>query len=636
MNEKSEGLKPSKFLVKLKEGSIVRKDNVLYRIAQILDFETAVGVEIGGWRAVSLKIGELMSVEDVGENPDTTATDLENIERALWETAEKRYSLIKHLVERVTVGRGDVEECARRAGVAPSTVYRWIRRYKAYGVVSSLAPRKRGWKEGKGRIPHSSENVIDEVVKSYYLKPQRHSTHKTILEIRRLCLERGIKAPSSSTIRARIAQIPEHDKLRTRGEREKAHNKFTPVPGHFPGADHPLAVVQIDHTPADIILVDDEHRMPVGRPYITLATDVYSRVITGYYLSFDPPSETSVAMCVAHSILPKEEWMELHGVKAKWPVWGFPRVIHVDNGPEFCSDNFQRACTQHGIVLDHRPVKQPHFGGGIERAIGTVLREIHDLPGTTFSSIEERGGYNSEKHAAITKSEFEKWLVTWICTVYHNRKHNAIATTPLLKWETGIFGNGESKGRGIPSFPEDKFSLLLDFLPCFKRTVQTFGVTIDNWTYYAGALRPWINAMDPETGKKRRFIFRRDPRDISSVWFFDPEIEKYFKVPFSDQRRPSLSAWENERIKEHLKKQGIQAPTENDLLRALTELRGQVEESKTRTKKARREAQRRKEHQKGTTPAAPLPPAAAEEARDDQGAFQELLSGGVKPYGEVS
>ena len=136
--------------------------------------------------------------------------------------------------------------------------------------------------------------------------------------------------------------------------------------------------------------------------------------------------------------------------------------------------------------------------------------------------------------------------------------------------------------------------------------------------------------------KKRRFIFRRDPRDISSVWFFDPEIEKYFKVPFSDQRRPSLSAWENERMKEHLKKQGIQAPTENDLLRALTELRGQVEESKTRTKKARREAQRRKEHQKGTTPAAPLPPAAAEEARDNEDAFQELLSGDVKPYGEVS
>lgn len=64
-------------------------------------------------------------------------------------------------------------------------------------------------------------------------------------------------------------------------------------------------MIQIDHTPVDLMLVDNEHRKSIGRPYLTLAIDVYSRMITGYYLSLDPPSATSVAMCVARSILQK-------------------------------------------------------------------------------------------------------------------------------------------------------------------------------------------------------------------------------------------------------------------------------------------------------------------------------------------
>ena len=84
-----------------------------------------------------------------------------------------------------------------------------------------------------------------------------------------------------------------------RGQKEKAKNKFTPTAGQFPNADYPLAVVQIDHTPADIILVDDQHRLPLGRPWITLAMDINTRMVVGYFLSFDPPSETSLSMCVS-------------------------------------------------------------------------------------------------------------------------------------------------------------------------------------------------------------------------------------------------------------------------------------------------------------------------------------------------
>ncbi|MBW6299849.1 hypothetical protein KZ875_31930, partial [Pseudomonas aeruginosa] len=42
-----------------------------------------------------------------------------------------------------------------------------------------------------------------------------------------------------------------------------------------------------------------------------------------------------------------------------------------------------------------RPLGQPHYGGIVERIIGTAMQMIHDeLPGTTFSNPDQRGDYD--------------------------------------------------------------------------------------------------------------------------------------------------------------------------------------------------------------------------------------------------
>ena len=56
-----------------------------------------------------------------------------------------------------------------------------------------------------------------------------------------------------------------------------------PVPGTLSTA-RPLEIVQIDHTKADIFVVDEKSRKPIGRPWLTLAMDVFSRMVTGFYL----------------------------------------------------------------------------------------------------------------------------------------------------------------------------------------------------------------------------------------------------------------------------------------------------------------------------------------------------------------
>ena len=107
-----------------------------------------------------------------------------------------------------------------------------------------------------------------------------------------------------------------------------------------------------------------------------------------------------MALCLAHAVLPKDEWLSRWRVDI-WPVWGKPDTIHVDNGKDFRSEALSRGCQQHGITLDFRPVARPAYGGHIERLIGTMMGEVHLLPGTTFSNIQERGDYNSEKHSCL-------------------------------------------------------------------------------------------------------------------------------------------------------------------------------------------------------------------------------------------
>lgn len=625
---------PIRECVDVRVGVLVQRADEVFRIAQLLDFESAIGVQVETGRSTMLRLGDLRPLARSVETAHAAAADIADIADEDWQVAQERLAAIKPLLDRMHIGREEVEERGREVGVNPSTLYRWLQRYNAYGVASALIPKRRGWKAGNSRISAEAGAVIEQVIKDFYLTPQRPTAQKAVLEVKRICQEKGIKAPGNSAVRTRLSRIAEKEQLRGRGYKEKAKNKFLPAAGTFPNADFPLAVMQIDHTPADIILVDDVYRKPIGRPWITLAIDVYTRMVTGYYLSFDPPSETSVAMCVAHSILPKEDWMLLHKVDAQWPVWGVPKTIHVDNGADFRSNNFQQSCTMYGISLEFRPVKQPRYGGHIERMLGTLLREIHDLPGTTFSSVKARDGYDSEKHAAMTKSEFEEWLVALICKVYHQRRHFTLGMTPARKWEIGVFGNAEVAGVGLPPRPANSFTILLDFLPFFRRTVQTFGVTIDGLTYYAEALRPWINARDPEAQKKREFIFRRDPRDVSVIWFYDPLLEQYFKIPLADMSLPSMSIWEYRQAREKLKREGIASVDEHQILRAITELRTHVDEAMEKTKAARRQAQRRKEHAKNISPAQPLPAPVAKPP--PVLATSDLLDGDVQDFGDIA
>lgn len=510
------------------------------------------------------------------------------------EIAEKRFQIIKPFL----VGKWKYEvlnPVAEDAGVSIRTIQRWIKKYKETGMVSALAPARP--KKRTKRLSKEVEAIVADVIEREYLARQKKNVKKVIDKINQVCRAAGLTAPAALTIRRRVNDLNLEEATKRREGKKKARDKFQPVTASFPGADCPLAVVQIDHTPMDIIVVDDVHREPIGRPWLTLAIDVFSRMITGYYLSLDHPSAFSVGMCLRHSILEKNLELAELGIDGSWDLWGKMSSVHADNGKDFRSELIKSACLEHGISLQWRPVKTPHWGGHIERMLGSVLKEIHALPGTTFSNVQERGSYDSEKTAIMTLQELRQWLLQWIVGVYHQRIHSGLDMSPLAKWELGILGDGEKQaGSGIPGVHPYPERLRLDFLPYTERTVQRGGIVWDHIAYYSEEIRHWIGAK--KNGASRNFKIRRDPRDISELFFLDPDRNDYITVPYLDKSHPSVSLWEWNAAKKHAQETG-QSKLNEEAIFAAWERMGEIAENAAKeTKRTRREAQKKRERRK--------------------------------------
>ena len=332
--------------------------------------------------------------------------DIMQMTAADWAEAKRRAQIIAPLATLDVCPLSVARQAATELGCSARHIYTLRRAYRAAGgTLSALVPPPHSGGKGKGRLPADLEAIIATTIKEEYLTPQKRQAQRIVDEVRRRCYRAQLRPPAANTVRRRLRALRSDDTMRRREGAERARQQFTPVTGTFPPPPWPLAVVQIDHTPVDLIVVDEQHRRPIGRPYLTLAIDVYSRCITGFCLSLEAPSAVSAGLCLAHAVLEKDAWLAQRHLDGPWPMWGKPDCIHLDNAAEFHSEALRRGCDQHGIAIVHRPLKRPHYGGTVERVLGTLMHLIHQLPGTTFSNLAERGTYDAEGRAVLTLAE---------------------------------------------------------------------------------------------------------------------------------------------------------------------------------------------------------------------------------------
>lgn len=567
-------------------GDVVRSGGRVYRITSFLSVDSVMAIDLGTHEHARLRL-DTVQPKDVEVEKDWDRPDLKGYSDKAWSAALKRYSIIKTFIENPSRTRADAVAEANKHGVHVATFYRWVYLFESSGQTSALVPDNVGRKRGTRHLSPEQEAAIRAAIEDKYLNKERGTAQNVVDEVQRMCRLGMIPAPSGNAIRRRINDTPRATALRRRGRRDLARNRYEPIRGAFPGATFPLAVVQIDHTPADVILVDEYKRQPIGRPWLTLAIDVYSRMVVGVYITFDKPSYMSAGMCVANAICSKSEYLQSLGVKGDWPVWGKPGKLHADNAKEFRGAKLQRACEEYAIDLQWRMVLQPHYGGHIERLMGTMATEIRKIPGKTFSNIQQRKGYDSEANAVMTLREFEAYLVDFIVNKYHLRQHAELSTSPLAQWQRGVLGDDTTPGTGAMPLPANPDRIKLDFLPFKYRSIQPYGVRKDHIDYYDPILDPYIGALDQDGRKKRQFLFRYDPRDISGIYFLDPADNRYTRIAYRNISHPPISEWELRKAQAMLKAEGVQDIDENKIFEATDRLHARIADAKAATKVAR-------------------------------------------------
>lgn len=559
--------------------------------------------------------GELrvLSIHDVksvtADDQNQMETMLDCLSEEEQKNALQRYEIVKPaLLRKLT--RKEIEELAKKHGLHYTTIYRMMERFLETSSPASLLP-KTGERGGKGvhRVSPAVDDLIEkhfeEIVKAKEVDISKLAVKPLQKEIERKCKALGLKPPTWRTVDDRLEAFIRRSKL-DRKRKRKGGRSRTMAGGTFPDANWPLDVVQIDHILLDLIVVDDENREPIGRPYLSIAIDVYSRMVVGFSISLDTPSIFSVGKLIAHCILPKQQFLEEVGVEAKWDVFGKMAMLHMDNAGEFRADDFIPFLEEYFVEIRWRPVATPEYGGHVERLAKTLNEKLHQEPGSTFGDIIKREGYDSEGHACYTMDAIEKWMTILITKIYHLEKHSSLKDSrgnllsPLEKYTIGILGdeNDENSfGIGNPDVVDDPERLKLFLLPSEWRTVQREGIELYNIHYFHDVLRNLYGKKDKD-GKAKKYFIKRDPRRISPIYIYDPDLKQFFAIPYRDLTRPPMSEWELKASKKRCKEKGITNPNEQQIFMAYDELRQIRSEEVANTKSARRERQAEKRRKK--------------------------------------
>lgn len=132
---------------------------------------------------------------------------------------------------------------------------------------------------------------------------------------------------------------------------------------------HPFDVVHIDHTPLELVIVDEESGIELGSPWLTLMVDAYTGAALSWYLSFNDPSVSSLMMLFRRLIM-------LHET--------FPFHVVSDNGADFYSNWYLTLLATEGADVVRRPPSKPRFGAIIERTFGIITSTLlYSLLGNT-------------------------------------------------------------------------------------------------------------------------------------------------------------------------------------------------------------------------------------------------------------
>ncbi|MCV2353161.1 transposase family protein [Paucibacter sp. B2R-40] len=442
---------------------------------------------------------------------------------------------------------------ANAHGYSVATAYRYVAIAEETGTADAL---QRAHRSDRGNIRLNKEQwkIINKNLDEYRFIPEYQSIESVLVFVNGDLREAKLKPISLRTLYNAERRVKtRQQKLIAQGRKEQARNEFGSRAGKLPDADFPLAIVQIDHTTVQIIFVDEDQRKPLTDAWLTLVIDCFSRMVMGYYLTFEEPTAMAAGIALARSFLPKDEHLKRMSVTGNWPCWGYPTVIIADNAADLNGYLMRSASRHMRFDIRNRPVDRPNFGGHIESAFRTFMIQQRSVKGTKFSNPVERAEYDSKANSGITLTEFDELFTEFLVNDYHLKEHEGDGMKrrcPLQRWEAGIFDGDVFPPTGLPDIPEDPEHVYIVMLPFEYRVVQNLIVEIFGERYYSKELSKLSHRADRSLPlEERKHEIRYDPRNIACIWVRDPTTGKYIRAQVQNVHWSFRSLWECNEIR---------------------------------------------------------------------------------------
>lgn len=413
----------------------------------------------------------------------------------------------------------------------PSTVQRWWHQFEANGGYSYSLLNANSSKRSPNQFSQDSEDFIQAQIDQCYAirtRPGVASAYRGYLQalkVENTRLEKSgkplLEKASERTFHLRIQKRPQFELMVDRYGRAHAEAHFRMVQGHLP-AQYPLDVVEVDHSPLDLYVLDDENFLPLGRPWITVMKDRYSGVILGFSFSFRKTGIESIFACLKHSIMPHddihERWPDIQN---PWPAFGVGHYYVFDRGTDFTSIELQTAINSLGAHYEYCAVHSPWLKGSIERFFKTLNETLFEtLPGKTFSNLKDRGDYDPAKDAVIRVSTLVYLIHKWICDHHNIFPDVRKQAVPIDLWNEGI-------GIAPPPYPNSMEELSIILGERNTGTLSQEGIRY-KWITYAN--ETLSNIMD-EVGKGTKVDFIVNRENLGFIHVKNPTTGNYEEIP---------------------------------------------------------------------------------------------------------
>lgn len=460
------------------------------------------------------------------------------------------------------------------SGVPKKTVYKLLRQYWQRGCVpNALLPdyqncgakgqRKTSTKKlGRPRstAPGTGTAIDVSIERMFRIVIDRHYSNDKGVPLpyvhRKFCdmfqLARPEIPPSEYPSLAQLRYFWEREYARPERVRRRANKiiyqkDLRPlVSTSTAGVLGPGSRYEIDATIADIYLLSSDRQRIIGRPTLYVVVDVFSRMVTGFYIGLESPSYVTAMQALSTAMTNKVELCQSYGFDIQpeqWPTVGIPDALLADRG-ELLGHQIESLENAFGVRIENT---RPYGGdakGIVERYFRTLQAEFKPFtPGVvTATRVKKRGGNDYRMDATLTLEDFSKIIVgsilrrnlTAVLDKYDRSADmpDDLIPTPISLWEWGI----RNRSGQLRNAPSDLMRMAL--LPRQKVTVSHLGINCFGEYYTSPELLKsgWLH-RDSSLGRVA-LEAAYNPADADQIYLFPEKgSNEHWLCSLSDRSR---------------------------------------------------------------------------------------------------